>query len=150
MKCSLVQPRKLWHYTAWNVSIFEVFLVRIFPHSDRMRRDTPSLCVFSPDSGKYGPEKLQTRTTFTYCYLITLFFSHFTRHPFQLSVFLSHIKISDLLCAANQITGFNMKFDTGPKMAKWLCAFWFFVLFCFSCVEKFWNLVSDWPTELCL
>ena len=29
------------------------FLVSIFPHSDWIRRDT----VFSPNAGKYGPEK---------------------------------------------------------------------------------------------
>ena len=28
--------------TVQKVSVFEVFLVRIFPHSDRIRRDTPS------------------------------------------------------------------------------------------------------------
>ena len=29
-------------------------LVRIFPHSDGMRRDTLYLSAFSPNSGKYG------------------------------------------------------------------------------------------------
>ena len=35
----------------------EFFLVRIFPHSDWMRRDTLYLSVFNPNAGKYGPEK---------------------------------------------------------------------------------------------
>ena len=35
-----------------KVSIFEVILVRIFPHSDLIRRDTPYLSVFSPNAGK--------------------------------------------------------------------------------------------------
>ena len=35
----------------------EFFLVRIFPHSDWIRRDTSYLSVFSPNTGKYGPEK---------------------------------------------------------------------------------------------
>ena len=35
----------------------EFFLVRIFPHSDWIRRDTPYLSVFSPNTGKNGPEK---------------------------------------------------------------------------------------------
>ena len=35
----------------------EFFLVRIFPHSDWTRRDTSYLSVFSPNAGKYGPEK---------------------------------------------------------------------------------------------
>ena len=30
--------------------------VRIFPHSDWIRRDTEYLSVFSPNSGKYRPE----------------------------------------------------------------------------------------------
>ena len=34
----------------------ELFLVRIFPHSDWIRRDTSYLSVFSPNAGKYGPE----------------------------------------------------------------------------------------------
>ena len=59
--------------TAWKVSIFGVFLVRIFPHSDWIRWDTLSKfspnSVFSPNAGKYGPEKLQIRTLFTQWYL---------------------------------------------------------------------------------
>ena len=53
--------------TAWEVSIFEVFLVRIFPHSDWIQRDTEYLSVFSPNGGKYGPKKLQSWTLFTQC-----------------------------------------------------------------------------------
>ena len=34
----------------------ELFLVRIFPYSDWIRRDTLYLSVFSPNVGKYGPE----------------------------------------------------------------------------------------------
>ena len=34
----------------------ELFLVRIFPHSGWIRRDTKYLSVFSPNAGKYGPE----------------------------------------------------------------------------------------------
>ena len=45
----------------YQVSIFGVFLVRIFPHSDGIRRDTEYLSVFSPNAGKCGPEKLQIR-----------------------------------------------------------------------------------------
>ena len=39
-----------------KMSVFGVILVCIFPHSDWTRRDTPYLCVFSPNAGKYGPE----------------------------------------------------------------------------------------------
>ena len=35
----------------------EFFLVRIFPHSDWIQRDTSYLSVFSPNVTKYGPEK---------------------------------------------------------------------------------------------
>ena len=33
-----------------------VFLIRIFPHSDWIRRDTKYLSVFSPNAGKHGLE----------------------------------------------------------------------------------------------
>ena len=39
--------------TAWNVSVFGVFLVSIFPNSDWIRRDTVYLSVFSSNAGKY-------------------------------------------------------------------------------------------------
>ena len=40
------------------------FLVRIFPLSDWIRRDTPYLFVFSPNAGKYGPKKTLSFDTF--------------------------------------------------------------------------------------
>ena len=46
-------------YAAWKVSVFAVFLVYIFPYSDWIRRDTSHFSVFSPNAGKYGPEKLR-------------------------------------------------------------------------------------------
>ena len=49
------------------MSAFGVFLVRIFTHSDWIRRDTEYLSVFSPNAGKYGPEKLRIGTLFTQC-----------------------------------------------------------------------------------
>ena len=39
----------------------EFFLVRIFPHSDWIWRDTEYLTVFSPNEGKYGPERFEYR-----------------------------------------------------------------------------------------
>ena len=42
----------------------EFFLVRIFPHSDWIRKDTSYLSVFSPNAGKYGPEKTPYLDTF--------------------------------------------------------------------------------------
>ena len=40
------------------------FLVRIFPDSDWIRRDTLYLSVFSPNPGKCGPEKTRYLDTF--------------------------------------------------------------------------------------
>ena len=47
----------------------EFFLVLIFPHSDGIRKDTEYLSVFSPNAGKYGPEKSPYLDTFhaVYC-----------------------------------------------------------------------------------
>ena len=50
------------------MSVFGFFLVRIFPHSDWIRRNTENLSVFSPNAGECGPEKLRIRTLFTQCY----------------------------------------------------------------------------------
>ena len=47
--------------------LFWVILVRIFPHSDWIWRDTPHLSVFSTDAGKCGTEQLRIRTPFTQC-----------------------------------------------------------------------------------
>ena len=57
--------RKIWTlHTAWKVSVFGVILVRIFPHSDRIRTDTEYLSVFRPNVGKSGPEYFWTRILF--------------------------------------------------------------------------------------
>ena len=42
----------------------EFFLVRIFPHSDWIWRDTEYLSIFSPNAEKYGPEKTPYLDTF--------------------------------------------------------------------------------------
>ena len=49
------------------MSKYEVFSGPIFPHSDRIRRDTEHLSVFSPNTGKYGPEKTPYLDTFMQC-----------------------------------------------------------------------------------
>ena len=48
----------------------EFFLARIFPHSDWIQRDTPYLSIFSPNVGKYGPEKTPYLDTFHAVYSI--------------------------------------------------------------------------------
>ena len=40
-----------------EVSILGVFLVRIFPHSDWIRSDSPYLSVFIPNAGKNETKK---------------------------------------------------------------------------------------------
>ena len=52
-------------YTAWKVSKYGVFLVRIFLYSDCIRRFTEEISVFGPNVGKYGPENLRIWTLFT-------------------------------------------------------------------------------------
>ena len=47
--------------------VLGVFLDRIFPHSDWIRKVTPYLSVFSPNAGKCGPEKSPNRYTFHAC-----------------------------------------------------------------------------------
>ena len=42
--------------TVWKLSVFGVILVHIFPHLDWIQRDTPYLSVFSPNTGKCGPQ----------------------------------------------------------------------------------------------
>ena len=42
----------------------ELFLVRIYPYLDWIRRYTEYLSVFSPNVGKYGPEKTPYLDTF--------------------------------------------------------------------------------------
>ena len=50
-----------------EVFISGVFLFRTFFHLDWIRKDTEHLSVFSPNAGKYGPEKLEIRILFTQC-----------------------------------------------------------------------------------
>ena len=50
--------------TVWKVLKCGVFLVCIFPYSYWIRRNTPYLSVFSPNAGKYGPEKTPSLDTF--------------------------------------------------------------------------------------
>ena len=56
----------------------EFFLVRISPHWDWIRRDTKYLSIFSPNTGKYRPEKTPYLDTFyTVTNNRTIFFSTF-------------------------------------------------------------------------
>ena len=54
------------------MSLFGVFLVRIFPYLDSIQRDISYLPVFSPNAEKYGPENLRILTPFTYCKRVSI------------------------------------------------------------------------------
>ena len=55
----------VFYCTTWKVTVFRVILVRIFPHSDWIRRHARYPSVVSPNAKKYGPELLQVRIPFT-------------------------------------------------------------------------------------
>ena len=45
--------------SVWKVSVFGAFLVRIFPHSDWIRRYTPCLFVSEPNAEENGRENFK-------------------------------------------------------------------------------------------
>ena len=57
-------------YTAYNIHCVKSVRIRsffwsvLFPHLDWIRKDTSYLSVFSPNAGKYGPEKTPYLDTF--------------------------------------------------------------------------------------
>ena len=55
--CHYVKSVQIWSFL-WSV---------FFLHSDWLQRDTKYLSVFSPNAGKYGPEKFRIWTNFTQC-----------------------------------------------------------------------------------
>ena len=56
------------------MSVFRVFLVRIFPNSNWIGRFIGLISVFSPNAGKHGLEKLLIQTLFTQCCFIIQIF----------------------------------------------------------------------------
>ena len=59
------------------------YLVRIFPHSDWIRRGTPYISVFSSNAGKYEPEYLRIWTLSIHCQnplTLLLFVSYWANH----------------------------------------------------------------------
>ena len=63
----------------------ELFLVRIFLHSDCIRRDTSYLSVFSSNAGKYGPEVTPYLDTFHALYSLELLTYYFHCIHYSLS-----------------------------------------------------------------
>ena len=75
----------------------EFFLDDIFPHSDWIRRFTEYLSVFTPNAGKYGPEKTPYLDTF-YAVSALAFMWLFLNHWNRLLVFCSSLLLSRLNC----------------------------------------------------
>ena len=67
MRHSTVKKHLFFPNTAWNVSIFGVFLVRVFPHLNGIRIFNMQVSGFSLITGKYRQEKLQIMTLITLC-----------------------------------------------------------------------------------
>ena len=88
-------------FIAWKVSVFGVFLVRIFPHSDWIRRDTEYLFLFSLNAGKHRPRKLRIQKLFT----------HWTSHP--------NMKIGYCFPCYHLITIFRSKMAIIPQVSIW-------------------------------
>ena len=63
------------------MSTLLLILVCIFPHSDWIRRHTPYLFVFSPNAGKWGPEKLQIPTLFAHYLFVCVRLSPGSKSP---------------------------------------------------------------------
>ena len=95
----------------WKVSVFGDFLVYFFLHLDWIRIDTGYLSVFSPNAGKYGPEKLQMQKLFTQWYFHSK--SHYL-WPKLRSSFWRHVTFMDIydilaLMAFNKINIYVLK-----------------------------------------
>ena len=65
--------------TMWKMSVFGVFLVRIFPHSKWICRDAEYLSVFSPDAWQYAPGKTPNMDVFCAVHFIVRFLKFFFR-----------------------------------------------------------------------
>ena len=66
-------------------------LVRIFPHSDWILRDTLYLPVVSPNAGKYGPEKIPVVEAITWLLIMVEF--RLYSQLLRLSIFLFRSKL---------------------------------------------------------
>ena len=117
-----------WHRsTAWKVSVFEVFLVRIFAHSDWIWRDTPYLSTFSTNRGKYKLRKLRIKTLFK-------------QYPglFKISNFWYITIISTIIYFSDM----PRRFQNSAKHFWW-SFFDFFVMLCYVMFSLFWFGVTQ-------
>ena len=88
--------------------VFGVILVRIFPYLDRIRRYTPYLSLFSPNAGKYWPEKLRIRTPFTHLDFVNNFYQYFCKRDIS--------KNETVLKSEFLNTLYNQIFDTAQNL----------------------------------
>ena len=72
--------RPLEHTLCEKCPNTEFFLFRIFPYSNWIWRDTPHFSVFSPNAGKYGPEKTPYLDTFHAVITLLCFICSYTYH----------------------------------------------------------------------
>ena len=103
----------------------ELFLVHIFLQSDWIRRDTLYLSAFSPNAGKYGPEKTPYFDTFHamrlfYYFCLAEVLQDHVECIFANSVFLSHSR------KIRNLSEFKRFISVHPKIIRKLKAFlWF-------------------------
>ena len=116
--------------TAWKVSVFVVFLVRIFPHSDRIRRDRVSSSIWislsrlhiflnsvqileNADQRNSEYEHFSVSTSKTYKYFVhsTAFFRKFSPHCAACKKLILPSNVSCIL----------FSFETSGKGYAWKC-----------------------------
>ena len=121
-------------FTAWKMFVFGVILVRIFSHSDRIRRYTVYLSAFSPNVGKCGPEWLRIRTFFTqWLYL------HFKMSKKLLCFILQSLFIVDCLESLSKNKSkqkFKVSFTVKEGLMPETLSLSFFVYFCHFIEKK--------------
>ena len=78
------------------MSIFGVFLFSIFPHSERIWRDTPYFSVFSPNAGRSRIEKLRIQTLLTQWKSVKCFISILPENIRKLIFFLTSLEGTEM------------------------------------------------------
>ena len=90
-----------------SVQIRSFFWSVFFPHSDWIRRDTPYLSVFSPNAGKYGPDKTPYLHTF---------------HTVKVLSISSNINPTFVPCSRGYISGFSKILNFVLFLIWFLCS----------------------------
>ena len=105
----------------YKVSIFGVFLVGNFPHSDWIQRDTECISVFSPNVGNYEPEYLYLRVSiddnfgvlnFAFLFLVKLTKTYFYFES-------PAIPVKKLIGQSKEITQKYLAVVTKPLFLEW-------------------------------